>query len=312
MNYEGWEITHIEDRNRGRLPGLPAGMLAIPVVEWMWTRAVVSLIETCKYLPYGSTYALELGFSTISGKRDHLVEMFLANKSLRWLLFLDSDIVSPPDTLERLLACDADIAGGLYCLRQDPYPVATGHVFIREESVDRLRPTEVSGFRVKSLDLQDVDRGAVEVDVMGAACMLIHRHVLEELNAPWFVANEGTVRPTTQGQNEDWNFCLRARDAGFRIVCDTSLHIDHLGSWAISPSFARQVQRERVESAGPLVAIVGNNGVTIREPPSVAHFFLSNYNVKILQDDETSRQHYKAWLAKEGAVGDPGAVATAR
>ena len=75
---------------------------------------------------------------------------------------------------------------------------------------------------------------------------MIHRRVLESMKPPWFVANEGTHKGVHQGgQNEDWNFCLRAQDQGFRIVCDTNLHIEHIGNHGITPRFSAEWQKQR-------------------------------------------------------------------
>ena len=86
-----------------------------------------------------------------------------------------------------------------------------------------------------------VNHGAIPVDVLGTGVMLIHRHVFEAMDRPWFVANEKNFR----WENEDSNFCIRARDLGFTIVCDTSVPCGHMTEMSITPTVALKL------SAGP-------------------------------------------------------------
>ena len=125
----------------------------------------------------------------------------------------------------------------MYCLRGEPYCVVAGHVIERGQSDDPLRPTQNPDFRVRTLQPL-VNHGAISVDVCGTGCMLIHRRVFESMDPPWFVANE---HPNCAfGQNECYNFCLRAQDRGFTIACDTSVTCGHFGTTNITPEYAMQ------------------------------------------------------------------------
>lgn len=67
---------------------------------------------------------------------------------------------------------------------------------------------------------------------------------LEALDPPWFVANEGSAEKAYDA-NEDFNFCLRARDAGFTVMCDPQVQAEHIGAHGATLDHTRAA---RVES----------------------------------------------------------------
>ncbi|MCH7490513.1 MAG: glycosyltransferase [Gemmatimonadetes bacterium] len=216
----------------------PPGLVAVPCVAWIWTEVMPSFMYLESSLPDGSYVAYTVAGSTICGKRNNAVDQMLNEPTFEWLLFVDSDMILPKGALQRLLYRKADIVGGMYCLREEPYAVVAGHVLERGQSDDPLRPTQHPDFLIRTLSPVMIARGDVPVDVCGTGVMLIHRRVLESMDSPWFVPNE---RPNcAHGQNEDYNFCLRASDQGFTIACDTSVTCGHVGTTNITPEYAMQ------------------------------------------------------------------------
>lgn len=148
--------------------------------------------------------------------RNDAVKHFLASDA-EWLWTLDTDIGFPPDCLVRLLA------------HGNGYRVVSGLYYtVLEYGSDGMgapaewRPLplamrrEGSGFR--ELDSYE---GAVEVDGVGAGCLLVHREVFEaiDMGDGWY-DQIGTW-------GEDFSFCERARSRGYRILCDTTIPLTH-------------------------------------------------------------------------------------
>ena len=144
----------------------------------------------------------------------------LAN-GFEWLAFLDSDVVPPSDAFLRLLSHRQPIISGLYCRRSPPHGIP---VAIRDGTWVTTYP-----------------KGQViEVDYVGAGCLLIHRSVLERMQAEpgrpaskrwfdWKVDLAGLV-PPGEALSEDFAWCRRAkRDYGYRILLDTSIECKHIG-----------------------------------------------------------------------------------
>ena len=209
------------------------GLVSVPCIDWMWTAAVSCLVGL--QVPGGSTMSLGAGRSTICGKRNAAVEELLANDQYRWVMFLDSDMTFPPDVINRLLAHDADIVGGMYTFRGPPFSALAGHIAQRGTGTDPLRPTDTTDFHYAPFAPEMAGRGTIAADVLGTGCMLIQRRVFEQMPRPWFAANE----VHNSGQNEDFNFCIRAAELGFSILCDLDIKLGHCGTTPIDAEFAK-------------------------------------------------------------------------
>jgi hypothetical protein len=84
---------------------------------------------------------------------------------------------------------------------------------------------------VTKVMLNAPDDQVLQVYATGAACLMIHRDVLERIrnealagdSFPWF--QERAIN--TQWVSEDISFCLRAYELGFTVFVDTTLSIGH-------------------------------------------------------------------------------------
>jgi len=135
-----------------------------------------------------------------------------------WLFFLDSDVIPPPDAVQKLLARRVPLISGVYCRRSPPHGVP---VAIKNGQW-------VTKFTVGEL---------MEVDVVGAGCLLIHRSILEKLPPQrpghhWFdwcvdlpkeLAPYGTM-------SEDFTFVRHVKHVlGIPTLLDTSVLCKHVG-----------------------------------------------------------------------------------
>jgi len=138
------------------------------------------------------------------------------------VFFLDSDVIPPPDAVPRLLARNLGVVSGLYCRRSPPAGVP----------VMQKPPGQwVTQFEPGSL---------VDVDTVGAGCLLIHRRILEGLAAKmpadnprkwfeWRVDFNGRA-PREECMSEDFEMCRRVRTLlGEKIWVDTSIVCRHIG-----------------------------------------------------------------------------------
>ena len=124
------------------------------------------------------------------------------------LLFVDSDMRFPEDTLDRLLAADVDIIAANYLQRTPP------------QWWTSRRQGEAIG--------SGGCTGRQEVDSAGCGLMLIRLRVFDLLTRPWFAT-------PYDGQNhvgEDMYFCQQARQHGFAVWIDhdVSQHVRHQGT----------------------------------------------------------------------------------
>jgi len=144
--------------------------------------------------------------------RNTAVETVLKN-NFKWLLFLDDDVIAPPNVLETLTRHELDIVSGLYYRRNIPITP----VMMREG----IPPSYITDFTPGSL---------IEADLVGCGCLLIHRRVLETVPSPWFEWRlDRKDLPENEKCSEDFAFCRNAKKSGFKIYVDTSVSCEHAG-----------------------------------------------------------------------------------
>lgn len=170
----------------------------------------------------------------IATARNALVRQFLKKeewKDAEWLLMMDADMTFNPTAIARIFdgvrnengQITQPIVGGL-CF-------GGGHSTIVPTMYRIVDPSTNNGEAVEFItDFEDGE--LVEVDATGAAFILIHRGVLEQMSlahedpAPWFAESIYLGREF----GEDWTFCIRARSMGLPIYVNTAVKIGHLKS----------------------------------------------------------------------------------
>lgn len=186
-------------------------------------ESLIDLLERDKGRLVRGRIALTSG-PRIASARNQIVEKFLTMDA-EWLWFVDSDMAFPPYTLGRLIAkahpVHRPIVGGL-CFggRKDT-------VF---PTLYRLVDPATNDGEVIQVIEDFPEDALVKVDATGAACLLIHRNVLQNIRSTfpppqhWF--SESVYKGLEFG--EDWVFCLRAGQLGYPIHVHTGTTIGHV------------------------------------------------------------------------------------
>ena len=132
-----------------------------------------------------------------------------------FVLWLDSDMVFPASTLERLLMDleDKDIVCGLFHMRRPPF---------RPALFKKLRQG-VTPADNESEEYDDhPETEMFEVEGCGFACVLMKTQVLKDI-----IDKYGDAFSPLPGYGEDLSACIRARGCGYKIYCDPRLEIGH-------------------------------------------------------------------------------------
>ena len=164
------------------------------------------------------------GEDTAQG-RNRLVRLALEARA-DWLLWIDADMVFPPEALLQLLAHDLDIVGADYRLRAPPFKRIG--LFLHDE--DQVRHS-----RVLRAQAQLQQTGLVEMAMLGLGFILVRAAVFKKLPAPWFgrtwVKEHATLDNPDGFSTEDTYFCNCARISGYPIWCDLDLSakVQHIG-----------------------------------------------------------------------------------
>jgi hypothetical protein len=196
--------------------GIPCGAGFIPA------QMVMSLLQLRKPCP---CFMSVVERQKIVKCRNHFVQQALSSGS-DYLLMIDDDNPIPPETLELLLEDDKDIVGATILSRN---PNAQG---IHDLCAFYSHEHEVGGKIIKLYDniIDFKEKGDLhKVDGLGTGCILIKRHVLEEMSK---VYKHGIFEETAidfeltningkdydrRTMSEDCEFSERAINCGFEV-----------------------------------------------------------------------------------------------
>jgi len=183
--------------------------------------------------------------ANISAARNAIAASFLAGDA-EWLFMVDTDMVFGPDTVDRLVAVadpvKAPVVGGL-C-----FGVDGGRLFATMYDLSGT----VDEPAVVRYD--DWPRDTMfQVFATGAACLLIHRTVLErirdhrdeETDRPFSPVNtwfEETTFNASMRMGEDVTFCFRANRVGASVWVHTGVEVGHVKHTVLTADVYEQQQ----------------------------------------------------------------------
>jgi GT2 family glycosyltransferase len=166
-------------------------------------------------LPSGSGFNIHTVSGTLIADQRMKLVLMAIKSGADYVLFLDSDMRFPSDTLHRLIVRDADIIAANYPTRRKP-----------------VKTVAFSDFKkLECIYTDDDSVGTQEVDAVGMGCMLIKTSVFKKLPIPWFdVKYEQDLKAHV---GEDMYFCHLAKKHGLKVYIDHDLskRIRHIGSY---------------------------------------------------------------------------------
>ncbi len=225
---------HVINPNGSIFVGMPRERVLIPKFVDNRDAMLANLRDSGR----GTGYYQHEGHR-VDRNRDHICNHFLKNTKAEWLLMIDTDMEHPLDLGQRLSAWGKPIVGGLYFHRgqsHDPFVFKQGEVALgsdifgrkkqqwyplRDEVYDFLIENKVPNKDGATVIGKPGELGLMECDAVATGAILIHRSVLEHMEAPWFEYRPG-------GNSEDLVFCMEAKDDyGIPVHCDLSTISGH-------------------------------------------------------------------------------------
>ena len=147
--------------------------------------------------------------------REYLVKAALDAKA-DYLMFLDSDQVIQPDTISRMakyLDNGEDIVTTLIFRKDPPFEPC---IFKSQEEL----PNRQIALKYYDVINQDLTK-SFYVESCGFGCIMMKLNIFKNIPQPWFLP-----RPYT---GEDITFMWEARKKGYKILCDPTIEIGHIG-----------------------------------------------------------------------------------
>jgi hypothetical protein len=171
----------------------------------------------------------------IDKARNALAEAALEVPGVTHLLWLDDDMVWPPDMPQRLFDLDVAVAGALYFHREGP-PIPVPY-----EWADPDRQL------VRSF-LDYPPDSVVTVGGLGMGATLVRADVFRALPPPWFRSDES---------GEDVYFFDRLRKAGIPAHLHTGIKCGHIGRAIVTEDDYRVHQSALSQTTQPVPSING-------------------------------------------------------
>ena len=184
-------------------------LIGIPSMDMVSVHFCRSLVTLQKLENCSVSFVID---SLIYSARNEICRQALKD-NYDYVLWLDSDMVFPPETIAKLLADGKNIVTGLYYRRQPPYsPVIYSKL-------------EISGNICEQEGYASPPEALFPVAGCGFGCLLLNTDILRRMeaeNGPTWFAPMGNV-------GEDLAFCIRARRLGETIWCDPGIKLGHVG-----------------------------------------------------------------------------------
>lgn len=191
--------------------------------------------STCSMVGYASKHGVDIQYigvtqrTLIESARNILVKEFLKTPS-EWSFWMDADMVFPKDTITKLLQVakekQSKMVTGIYyqrggrnwpvCWMRDP-KLESGRT-VKHEDEDKYNSNNALGvYAVPGPEAKE----PFKVSTAGFGCVLVHRSVFETLDDPWFLF-------VPHKCSEDFYFFVNAREKGFTLWADPSIHLGHI------------------------------------------------------------------------------------
>lgn len=157
----------------------------------------------------------------ISVARNNLVQVFLRDGAAEALVFVDTDMAFTANHIARVLEFtrEASVVGVNY----------TG-INSRTKQTHQEAALLVAGNRLGQLPPITEDAGLIDVDAVGAGVLAVRRKVFEDVRANYGPPQSWFAETVRGGEvvGTDYEFCLRAREAGHRVVVAAGVRVPHM------------------------------------------------------------------------------------
>lgn len=182
--------------------------IGLPTNRGLRPKCLQSILQLLAYKKYDYEIIVSTKGYNTAENRAYIAAQAVKSGATH-LFCIDDDMIYAPDTLERLLAYDKDIVGAKYHVRSD----------IKDGNGD------VIGYLDEENDKNRTD--LFECEALGGGCVLIKTEVFKKIPQPhfWYKIHETGMVTMSQ----DWFFCEKAREHGYKLYCDGSLYPAHIG-----------------------------------------------------------------------------------
>ena len=195
-------------------------LIAVPCMDMVYVDFMRAFVEMEN--PEGTAFSIVK--NTLIYNARNLIARKAVAEGFDRVMWLDSDVIVKPDTLVRLsedMDTGRDFVTGVYYQRKWPTkPVVYSELWWN------VNEGEATAGQTHAEQIQD---GLFEVAGAGFGCCMTSARMLKDL-----VDRVGAPFTPLIGVSEDLSFCLRAREAGYKLWCDGRIKCGHIGTMEYS------------------------------------------------------------------------------
>jgi len=149
--------------------------------------------------------------TVLSNQRQVLLDTAIRKHYADHIMWFDSDMTFPEDTIVRLLEHKKEVVCATYSKRVPPFHPTAFH------NINPVEPVDITG------------NGLVQINYTGLGCLLLKASVIDRVPGPHFPLIWHPATSTWQGEDMGFSELLTAH--GFKIWCDLDLSrlMGHLG-----------------------------------------------------------------------------------
>ena len=194
-------------------------LITIPCMDMVHTQFMRSLLQMTK--------VGEVGFALSSSSLVYDARNTLAKQAVDGgfdrVLWLDSDMDFKPDMFVNLMQDmddnNLEIVGGIYFSRKEPVvPVVYQKVgYYHDDEQDTVTPCALNYYEYPKDEL-------FPCEGIGFGAVLMTTDLIKKVQDKY-----GLPFSPILGFGEDLSFCIRARDVGATIMCDSRIKVGHVG-----------------------------------------------------------------------------------
>jgi hypothetical protein len=192
-------------------------MVAIPTRGMIHYRAIMSW-KTLMYPVNSKSVQVFVPGMEVGEARNRSVEHFLSDSSLKYLVFIDDDLILPEDGLLKLYRG----------MEEHGYDII-GSVYRTKETGNETVAYKFKEGMMGSIPNEELlNNEYLDVDVVGMGFTIIKREVFYKLSQPWYKTVQEKFTYGTRCYTEDVFFCKKAKEEGFKIGLATDVICPHM------------------------------------------------------------------------------------
>lgn len=204
-------------------------LIAIPCMDTVYTLFFTSVLNMAK--PKGTEIAVSCS-SLVYDARNGLGKKAL-DEGFDRVLWLDSDMLFDPQLLTQMSGLmdhlGLEFISGLYFTRKTPvHPCVYEVLDLVENEKGEGVPT--------ATPIREIPGGLFEIAGCGFGAVMMTTDLIRRCGPMPFYP--------VAGFGEDFSFCLRAREAGATLWCDSRIRADHIGMTLINEKTYRNKREE--------------------------------------------------------------------